>query len=103
MKPKSPKPESISRHITSVLREDRVFPPRKAFAAQAREHEGGTVVLPATALRALTKANGQCRPASIMALWRSPDRLASDSKWNAAVKLIELEDEVIRPQARDVA
>lgn len=61
-----------------------------AFAAQAREHEGGTVVLPGPALRALTKANSQCRPASIMALWRSPDRLASESKWNAAVKLIDV-------------
>jgi acyl-coenzyme A synthetase/AMP-(fatty) acid ligase len=62
----------------------------EAFAAQAREHEGGTVVLPGPALRALTKANSQCRPASIMALWRTPDRLASESKWNATVKLIDV-------------
>jgi hypothetical protein len=62
----------------------------EAFATQAREHEGGTVVLPGPALRALTKANSQCRPASIMALWRSPDRLAVDSKWTAAVKLVDV-------------
>jgi hypothetical protein len=62
----------------------------EAFATQALEHEGGTVVLPGPALRALTKANSQCRPAAIVALWRSPDRLASESKWNAAVKLIDV-------------
>lgn len=62
----------------------------EAFALQAREHEGGTVMLPGPALRALTKANSQCRPASIVALWRSPDRLASEAKWNAAVKLIDV-------------
>lgn len=62
----------------------------QAFAIQAREHEGGTVVLPGPTLRALTKANSQCRPASIMALWRTPECLASESKWNAAVKLIDV-------------
>lgn len=62
----------------------------ETFAAQAREHEGGTVVLPGPALRALTKANSQCRPASIMALWRSPDRLASEPRWNGAAKLIDV-------------
>lgn len=62
----------------------------QGFATQAREHEGGTVVLPGPALRALTKANHQCRPASIVALWRSPDRLAGEAKWTAAVKLIDV-------------
>jgi hypothetical protein len=62
----------------------------EAFATQAREHEGGTVVLPGPALRALTKANSRCRPASIMALWRSPDRLAGEPRWNGATKLIDV-------------
>ena len=62
----------------------------EAFAAQAREHEGGTVVLPGPALRALTKANSQCRPASIVALWRSPDRLAREPRWNGAATLIDV-------------
>ncbi|HEY4142870.1 MAG TPA: AMP-binding protein [Pseudolabrys sp.] len=62
----------------------------EAFATQAREHEGGTVVLPGPALRALTRANSQCRPASIMALWRSPDRLAGEPPWKGAAKLIDV-------------
>jgi hypothetical protein len=62
----------------------------QAFATQAREHDGSTVVLPGPALRALTKANGQCRPASIVALWRSPERLAAEPRWNGATKLIDV-------------
>lgn len=61
-----------------------------AFAAQAREHDGGTVVLPGPALRALTKANSQCRPASIVALWRAPERLATETRWNGAATLIDV-------------
>ncbi len=62
----------------------------QAFAAQAREHEGGTVVLPGPALQALSKANARCRPASIIALWRAPDRLVNEQKWTGAVKLIDV-------------
>jgi hypothetical protein len=62
----------------------------QAFAAQAREHDGGTVVLPGPALRALTKANSQCRPASIVALWRAPERLAAETRWNGAAALIDV-------------
>jgi hypothetical protein len=62
----------------------------QAFAAQAREHDGGTVVLPGPALRALTKANSQCRPASIVALWRAPERLAAETRWNGAARLIDV-------------
>jgi hypothetical protein len=62
----------------------------QAFAAQAREHDGGTVVLPGPALRPLTKANSQCRPASIVALWRAPERLAAETRWNGAARLIDV-------------
>lgn len=62
----------------------------QAFAAQAREHDGGTVVLPGPALRPLTKANSQCRPASIVALWRAPERLAAETRWNGAATLVDV-------------
>jgi hypothetical protein len=62
----------------------------EAFAAQAHAHYGGLVILPGPALRALTKANSQCRPATIVALWRSPDRLAAEPRWVGATKLIDV-------------
>jgi hypothetical protein len=47
------------------------------FAAQARSQEGGSIVVPGPALASLAEADGLGQPANILALWRSPERLAS--------------------------
>jgi hypothetical protein len=61
-----------------------------AFAVQAHEHDGGTVVLPGPALRALTKANSRCRPAHVVALWRAPERHADTRPWRGEAALVDV-------------
>jgi hypothetical protein len=62
----------------------------EAFAAQARGHDDGVVVLPGPALRALTRANSGCRPAYVVALWRSPERRADTRPWRGGAMLVDV-------------
>jgi hypothetical protein len=57
------------------------------FDKQASEQDGGTVVIPGPALAALTEANCLGRPANIVALWRSPERLTNTSPWRGEAAL----------------
>ena len=57
------------------------------FAKQASEQDGGTVVIPGPALAALAEANGLGRPANIVSLWRSPERLANSLPWRGEAAL----------------
>ena len=60
----------------------------KIFAAQCSEQNGGTVVVPGPALASLAQAIGE--PANILALWRSPERVANVATWRGAAKLIDV-------------
>ncbi len=61
------------------------------FAAQCRTQVGGTVVLPGPALSALAEAGLLGDKANrIVALWRSPERLASCPPWRGAAALVDI-------------
>ena len=61
------------------------------FAAQCRQQDGGTIVLPGPALAAMAAAGclGE-RAKSIVALWRSPERLAASAPWRGEAALIDI-------------
>ena len=59
------------------------------FAAQCRALEGGTVVLPGPALAALVASDSLGAPANVIALWRSPERMANQPAWPANSNLID--------------
>lgn len=61
-----------------------------AFAAQCAKVEGGTLVLPGPALDPLTEAGKLEGPATIVALWRTPERLASATMWHGEAPLIDV-------------
>jgi AMP-binding enzyme len=58
------------------------------FAAQCRLQNGGTIVLPGPALTSLAQALGE--PASIIVLWRSPERLANIATWRDGARLVDV-------------
>jgi hypothetical protein len=61
------------------------------FAAQCRTQDGGTLVLPGSALSPLTEAGhlgDQTKP--IIALWRSPERLAGNAPWRGEAALVDV-------------
>jgi hypothetical protein len=62
------------------------------FAAQVREQDGGSVVVPGPALASLAEADAIGRPGSILALWRSPERLASVAPWRGDAVLVDVAD-----------
>ncbi|MBI3704818.1 MAG: acyl--CoA ligase [Rhizobiales bacterium] len=61
------------------------------FAAQCAQQENGTVVLPGPALAAVA-ATGSLgdKTKSIVALWRSPERLATCAAWHGEAALIDI-------------
>ena len=59
------------------------------FAAQCRALDGGTVVLPGPALAVLAASDCLGMPANIIALWRSPERMANQAAWPANSKLVD--------------
>lgn len=60
------------------------------FATQCGEHDGGTIVLPGPALAPLAETDRLGTPANIIALWRSPERLASGASWRGEVRLVDV-------------
>jgi non-ribosomal peptide synthetase component E (peptide arylation enzyme) len=61
------------------------------FAAQCRQQEGGIVVLPGPALAAIAAAG--ClgdESKNIVALWRSPERLATCAPWRGEAALTDI-------------
>jgi hypothetical protein len=60
------------------------------FAAQARAQDGGIIVVPGPALASLADADSLGRPASIVALWRSPERLATVAPWRGDGTLVDV-------------
>jgi hypothetical protein len=61
------------------------------FAAQCRLQHGGTIVLPGPALAAIAAAG--ClgdQTKSIVALWRSPERLTTSAPWRGDAALIDI-------------
>jgi AMP-binding enzyme len=60
------------------------------FAAQCRKQNGGTVVLPGPVLAPLAQTDRLGTPANIVALWRSPERLARDPPWHGEAKLVDV-------------
>ena len=61
------------------------------FAAQCRQQNGGTIVLPGPALAAVAAAGclGE-ESKSIVALWRSPERLMTSAAWRGDAALIDI-------------
>lgn len=60
------------------------------FATQARACDGGTVIVPGPALASLAEADSLGRPATILALWRSPERLATVAAWRGDATLVDV-------------
>ncbi len=60
------------------------------FAEQARAQDGGSVVVPGPALAQLNDADGLGRPARIIALWRSPERLGGVASWRGEPALVDV-------------
>jgi hypothetical protein len=60
------------------------------FATQARAHDGGSIIVPGPALASLAEAGSFGRPASIVALWRSPERLATVAAWRGDATLVDV-------------
>jgi len=58
------------------------------FAAQCREQDA--IVLPGPVLAALADADELGQPANIIALWRSPERLAASMPWHGAATLTDV-------------
>jgi hypothetical protein len=61
-----------------------------AFTAQARAQGGGSIVVPGPALASLAEADCLGRPADILALWRSPERLVGSAPWRGDAALIDV-------------
>ncbi len=61
-----------------------------SFATQTGEQDGGVIVVPGPAFDALAKANSRCRPASIVTLWRSPERLGAQPAWRGDATLVDV-------------
>ena len=60
------------------------------FAAQCRMQNNGTVVLPGPVLASLAQTDRLGTPAAIVALWRSPERLAQDAPWQGEERLVDV-------------
>jgi hypothetical protein len=60
------------------------------FATQCGELDGGTVVLPGPALASLAETDRLGTPTNIIALWRSPERLANGASWRGAARLVDV-------------
>jgi non-ribosomal peptide synthetase component E (peptide arylation enzyme) len=58
------------------------------FAAQCREQD--TIVLPGPAIAPLAEAGRLGRPKSIVALWRSPERLESSAPWRGTAAMVDV-------------
>lgn len=61
------------------------------FAAQCRNQNGGSIVLPGPALAAIAAAGylGD-KTKAVIALWRSPDRMAASAAWRSEAALIDI-------------
>jgi len=62
----------------------------KTFAMQCSEQDGSTIVLPGTTLASLVEADCLGTPANIIALWRSPERIAGNAPWRGAARLVDV-------------
>lgn len=60
------------------------------FAAQCRMQNGGAVILPGPVLASLAQTDRLGTPAAIIALWRSPERLARDLPWHGEAMLVDV-------------
>jgi hypothetical protein len=61
------------------------------FAAQSRDLQGGALVVPGPAIAAITATGAlDARSNTVLALWRSPERLATCAPWRGATKLIDI-------------
>ena len=61
-----------------------------AFETQACAQDGGRIVVPGPALASLAEAGALGRPASVLALWRSPERLADATPWRGDAALVDV-------------
>ena len=62
-----------------------------SFLAQCRNHNAGTVVLPAAALVPLAQAGLLEAPINnVLALWRAPEQLAASPPWQGATALTDV-------------
>jgi len=61
-----------------------------AFAAQSASLRGGMVVVPAPALADMADAGLLDQAGTVAALWRAPERMASDARWRGAAALIDI-------------
>ena len=62
----------------------------ETFVAQSREQSGGTLVIPGTTLASLVEVDDLGTPANIIALWRSPERIAGNTPWRGAARLVDI-------------
>ena len=60
------------------------------FATQCRDLNGGTIVVPGPVIAPLEEADCLPATANVIALWRSPERLAGADRWRGAAKLIDV-------------
>jgi hypothetical protein len=61
----------------------------ETFTAQCRQQDAGTLILPGPALALLAQANRVGEPESIIALWRSPERMAKHEPWRGAARMVD--------------
>jgi len=61
-----------------------------AFAAQCRAHEVAAVILPGSALPAMADASLLNAAKTILALWRTPDQLATSPPWQGSAALVDV-------------
>jgi acyl-CoA synthetase (AMP-forming)/AMP-acid ligase II len=61
-----------------------------AFAAQCRAHEVAAVILPGSALPAMADASLLDAVKTILALWRTPDQLATSPPWQGSAALVDV-------------
>jgi len=63
----------------------------ETFAVQCRAQDGGIIVLPAPALAPLAEASHlDSSDKTIIALWRSPERLASGAPWRGQASVMDV-------------